>query len=656
MDGKNRRIGLVVDYLTSEYSENLIEGVVSYCKEHDIYPFIFPIGELNNTTLNNYNYQYVAVTSHLKKANIDGIIIVSGQQMHRTSREDFISFLEAFKSLPIINISMALDGIPSIVVNYEEAFEFLIQYLIDSQHCRKFGFIGVSSNSYDVQKRTEIFKEVLVRNSISLEDTVFWETNFDYSSAYHTLEDYYKKNRSFNFDAIVSLNDDMAFACMDFCKDLPNLSVPKDLLITGFDDINRSSLSTPTLTSINQQVVYQAYIAADSLCSILDGKKIPILQTVNAKVLLRQSSQKYEVDENKLNLKKEDVILDIAPVDNNRFSVFEWYKKRSQLFQAALFYSELNYETDIKNIGNLLTQELKNYGFHSVAIVVYEKPIEMNAPFSSFTLPEKAYLLGGFDYKTHFNSDNDFTPFSFNPREELLPPAYINNSSDGYIVSALFHNFFQYGYVVIRREKFDLTVYNLVVKALGNQIAACFSYTSIVDEKSKITDKYQKMDIIVHTDYLTGLRNRRGFIEFGNSFMNLAQAMSQTGIIIYCDIDGLKKINDNYGHEAGDIAIKAQGDILKNNFRRDDIIARLSGDEFAIVSPSLTVERFNEIKKNIENDCKKWKKESSVNFNLSLSMGYTEYPTKKLGYNLKELLAKADAALYKEKKQKKIRR
>lgn len=651
MDEKKRRIGLVVDYLTSEYSENLMDGVSSYCKEHDVNPFIFPIGELNNISTNDYNYQFVSAIAHVNEHNIDGLIIVSSQQMHKTSNEDFYSFLENFKSIPMVNISAALPGIPSVSVNYENGFESLIQYLVEYQHCRKFGFIGVASNAVDVKKRTDIFNKVLERNGISLDSVVFWNTNFEYSGAYHTIENWYKKNGTFDFDAIVSLNDDMAFACIDFCQNQLKLKVPQDLIVTGFDDIRRSSISEPTLTSVNQRIAEQAYIAAQTLCDMLDGKTVPKLQTIEGKAILRQSSQKYPIASlpDYLN----NALDETHPVLNDRFSVFEWYKKRQQIFQAAYFYSELNYDTDIKSIGELLTRELKNYGFHSVAIVIYEKPVEVASPFTSFELPENAILIGGFDYKTGFNTQKPFLPQFFYPRKKLLPDGFLNYTSDGFIVSSLFHNHFQYGYLVIRRDNFDLGVYSLIFKAIGNQLAACFSYTNIVDEKSKITDKYQKMDIIVHTDYLTGLRNRRGFIEFGSSFMNLAQSMSQRGLIIYCDMDGLKKINDNYGHESGDTAIKSIGVIIKNNFRENDIIAHLSGDEFAVLSPTLSVEHFFTIKNKIDADCKEWVWKTKSPFNLSVSMGYAEYPSEKTGYDLKALLAEADSSLYIDKQAKK---
>ena len=67
----------------------------------------------------------------------------------------------------------------------------------------------------------------------------------------------------------------MAFACIDFCQNQLKLKVPQDLIVTGFDDIRRSSISEPTLTSVNQRIAEQAYIAAQTLCDMLDGKTVP---------------------------------------------------------------------------------------------------------------------------------------------------------------------------------------------------------------------------------------------------------------------------------------------------------------------------------------------------------------------------------------------
>ena len=647
MGVRKKRIGLLIDYLVSEYCENLVDGISAYCKDNDIELLLFVIGEIYSSAPKTYNYQYVATTAHIREANVDGFVIVSGTQIHTMSQKEFLSYLRSYKSLPIVNISMELPEIPSIIVDCTQAFSSMIQYLITEQKCRKFALMGVDSKSYDVKTRTRIFKEVLRKNDISIKNTVFWKSNFEYERTYQILQDYHRKGKTFDFDAIVALNDNMAFSCMDFCQKQLGLKVPEDIIITGFDDINRASFFTPSLTTINQHVEYQGMKAAETLSKLIDKKKVPMLQIVNAEAVIRQSSNRIKSEEVNTKLLKFETELD------SRYAVTEWYNRRTQIYHAAQFYSGMHYDIDVTRVGKLLTTELIQFGFESFAIVVYENPIEQLYPYEYFNLPQKAYLISGYDSTTGFNFAEKSIDIEFNPNECIIPEGYMQFTGDGSVVLAVYHNTIQYGYLIVKHSDYDLGVYDLIAKAIANQLASSSTYTQMVKERSAISDRFRKLDVIAHTDELTGLKNRRGFMELGQATMNFAETIGQSGLVIYCDMDGLKKINDNYGHEAGDKAIIAQGNILRNNFRSNDIVGRIGGDEFCIISPNLKEEDFKHIKEKIMNDCVKWTEENKSPYALSISMGYISYPDEDIGFNLTQLLADADSSLYVEKRRKK---
>lgn len=120
-------------------------------------------------------------------------------------------------------------------------------------------------------------------------------------------------------------------------------------------------------------------------------------------------------------------------------------------------------------------------------------------------------------------------------------------------------------------------------------------------------------------------------------------------------MDGLKQINDTYGHAAGDRAIKAESILLKKEFRNSDIIGRLGGDKFCIVAAGMTVAKFNTIKKHLYENCEAWNKKSGELFTLSISIGYALFTPEIKEYNIKELLEIADASLYEEKNKKKAK-
>jgi len=651
MSERRYRVAIIIDYITSEYSNLLLDGIKTACKEQNIELLIMPIGEIHNLQ-DSFGYQNLAVTGLLKNSNVDGIIFATGTQMHFATKPELSSYIKSYKTLPCVSISVEIPGIPSIVVESEKAYKELIEHLIKAQKCKKFGVMGVRSNSSEVRARTRIIKTTLEENGIDIKDVFFWKANFDYSSTMNELNVYYEESQSFDFDCIICLNDEMAFATIDFCKK-HNLNIPDDVVITGFDDIDRDKLAIPTLSTINQRIYDQGYESAIIVKNMIDGITVPKKTVVDSLAILRQSTNRHNFNH------KDNEFL---AVDHNweeenygNYAATEWYQKKSQMFQINRFYSEMQYDMSQEQLRRRLNNDAKSFGVQALAIVLYDSPIEMSAPFDYFTVPKKAELFTAFDYVTGFDSNKQDEKIIFNPSKKILPDNILHFDGEGDYVLSLYHNTLQYGYIVLRRGDYDIAIYDLLSKIFSTIISSVHSFALVNNEHTKFQQEYNRLDIIANTDELTGLYNRRGLYELGQTTLKYAKAMNQVGLIVYSDMDGLKKINDVYGHEAGDRAILAESIIFKGNFRSNDIISRIGGDEFVMICPGLTKEAFERIRKQIDDDCRMWSETSHAQYVLSVSMGCIEYPNEKVGYQLTPLLSEADALLYMEKRRKKSR-
>ena len=141
--------------------------------------------------------------------------------------------------------------------------------------------------------------------------------------------------------------------------------------------------------------------------------------------------------------------------------------------------------------------------------------------------------------------------------------------------------------------------------------------------------------------------NRRGFMEKADKELKRAAKNGQSGMVFFADMDGLKKINDTYGHKIGDIAIKTEAKVLTSAFRNSDIVGRLSGDEFAIVSTGITKKNLDSIRTRIDLLNITLSKEAGLPLSLSLSLGSVSFTPDNI--ELDSLLSKADQKLYEEK-------
>jgi diguanylate cyclase (GGDEF)-like protein/PAS domain S-box-containing protein len=147
------------------------------------------------------------------------------------------------------------------------------------------------------------------------------------------------------------------------------------------------------------------------------------------------------------------------------------------------------------------------------------------------------------------------------------------------------------------------------------------------------------------TDDLTGLYNRRGFSTLAERQLALALRGHQPLLLIFADVDGLKTINDTYGHAAGDQALRDTAAILRATYRSADIIARLGGDEFTVFPVNAIESSGGILTDRLDEAVARHAKQSDRPFTLSLTAGLArvdpaECPT------IEGLLAQADRALY----------
>lgn len=151
-------------------------------------------------------------------------------------------------------------------------------------------------------------------------------------------------------------------------------------------------------------------------------------------------------------------------------------------------------------------------------------------------------------------------------------------------------------------------------------------------------------------DPLTGLHNRRGFFLLAEQqIKSIGRSSRNRGFLIcLADLDGLKQINDNFGHASGDKALSAAGEILKAAFRQSDVIARLGGDEFAVMSLDGREQDEKILRGRLENYLKNYKECRDWPFPFSLSFGFV-YCHPRNPRSIEDLLAEADRAMYRQK-------
>jgi diguanylate cyclase (GGDEF)-like protein len=156
------------------------------------------------------------------------------------------------------------------------------------------------------------------------------------------------------------------------------------------------------------------------------------------------------------------------------------------------------------------------------------------------------------------------------------------------------------------------------------------------------------------SDELTGLYNRRGFFILAEQQIKIANRTKRGMLLVSADLDGLKKINDGFGHHEGDRAIVDAGQILRQSFRESDIISRIGGDEFMILiteKPEITAEvLFSRLRKNLEIHNRRLQRPYPFSISMGVAAFDPQNPT-----DLNSLLIAADKSMYESKRKQRKR-
>jgi diguanylate cyclase (GGDEF)-like protein len=150
------------------------------------------------------------------------------------------------------------------------------------------------------------------------------------------------------------------------------------------------------------------------------------------------------------------------------------------------------------------------------------------------------------------------------------------------------------------------------------------------------------------TDDLTSLYNRRGFFAAATQLLKLATRNTNSLLLLFCDFDNLKEINDTFGHREGDLALIRTADALEHTFRSADVLARIGGDEFAVLAMETSEQGEELFRRRLEKSLKK-ANAGETRFQLSVSVGAARFDPKR-AVSLGELMLEADQAMYEEKR------
>ena len=227
------------------------------------------------------------------------------------------------------------------------------------------------------------------------------------------------------------------------------------------------------------------------------------------------------------------------------------------------------------------------------------------------------------------------------------------------VVSPLFVGADIYGFLVN-----EIDTKNLVnVAPVAIQLSVTLKSLLMIEQQNRVKQKLQnsierfirdntKLDEISKQDELTGLFNRRGFIANVEKVLSDPINKDKVAILCFADMDNLKMVNDKFGHDDGDFALRTIAGVLRESFRVNDIIGRLGGDEFVVLAITGMDCDISGMKDRIERVTKRYNEKAGKPYPIAMSTGIYKFKCSP-DVNIYDILDCADRLLYEEKARKK---
>ena len=593
------RIGLIVQDLNSDYSREILKGVEKYCSENNIELFVF-IARSKNWAYGTFDYQYFACTSLITEKNLDGILLITNTYLENLSDDEKAGVINQLRILPLVSIGAELEGVPSTQTNCKIGMEKLLEHLYKEHNSRRFAFMMPTTDSQDILDRKAAFDEFVNKYNIQFDPKNFIRAEYTFEEAQFALDRLNISKENIDFDTLVTCGDDVAFGSIDYF---------------------RSKGINPPLTSVDQRLDLQAYYAAKNVHQIINDK----------------------------NFKAENILIDSEPIfrgsccsnigtENRTTTQSLIFSRTNQLTQFQFFLQAMQSTNTSAEMKEILMFNLQNFGFGSCVICTYDEPIKHKQE-NPFVLPERATVYVAYSESI---SSTDFESTVINPKLQIIPENFKFSEGKSVIVVPLFNTWWQYGYALFTApEGIDYELYEVIFNAVG--IAISSSHVLFLKEKEA-----KSLENRTVTDNMTQVLNREGLMKYGAQAIKNAIIEGRGGLVFFGDMNRLKRINDELGHEAGDRAILAEVKLLRESFRESDLIGRLGGDEFAIIAIGMPARKFPSIKRKLSQITDNYNKNSGEPFNVSISLGFAEITQD--NHDLAELLNEADMHQYEEKR------
>lgn len=628
-----KQIAVMMCAVNLDNQRKMLEGMIDAAKETDSNLYVFTnyisYREKEENIQGAYQIMYLP-----DMQAFDAAIIAPNTIQYPTAAEQAAQAVYD-SGIPAVSIDMELPGMSYIGISSYEIEMAMMEHFILEHDCDEIYYVSGPLFHTEGEKRYRAYCDALEKHGMELKEEYVYHGFFNTESGEAAAEEFLKDGKC--PQAIVCGNDAMAIGVIQALK-RHGYHIPEDVLVAGFDNGELSELQSPTLTTVNKNQHEVGYRAVYDVLAQIDGapqKK----QYVPCKLEIRRSCGcRFDVTADVEHLKERYVYnqvltQNVSDIMRNMMADFAGMETPGELVEALKKYIM---QTDIENFYLCLCDKERLFQIPDGDLSGALDILQVNTNYTDRIHVPLAYEGG------------EFRSYGKFPKGLVLPEECRNRSGGNcYVVATIFYQRCCYGYCVSGNSSLPLehSLYYSWLMNIGIGLENIRKWMLLKDTVVKLNGMWVY-------DMLTHLYNRAGFFHYAKTMLEDMQKDDEEVFLLFMDIDGLKQVNDEFGHEAGDELIRGMAEIIKQCLTESQIAMRYGGDEFVIFGSVQGESMIDSLIDDIRTAMARRNRRKGMEHELRASIGASKYRAHEI-LNLDELIEQADKRMYEEKRRKK---
>lgn len=618
-------IAVFVAGLDEEYQNNIIVGINEFSRKNNINVSYFAaFGGMIESRLFDIGEYSIYGLANLEK--FDGAILMTNTINDNTQKEEIS---QRIKDSGIPAVVFDCDNISefyNISIDNTKAMREMVRHVIKEHGAKTINYISGPMSNPEAVERLLAFREVMAENNLPVDEERIYYGEFRRFDGHDAIEEYMQSGLPLP-DAFICANDAMALSAISTLEKY-GFCIPLDVIVTGFDYTYSARNYCPALTSVKRPLSQMGTMACKVLLDLINHKQ-PVHEQLEADCVFTESCGCPAVVETNYSEFRKTTYNNIENTNSNI--------RKLNILSARLADTETT--ADYYAVIEDFVKELECEHFSLCLVCGLMERYKLN----SFNDSENSFERMSAPIIWNNGISNSIEYFN---GEDMFPVPQTKGGNINYFLPLHFRSKLL-GYYIVTNSDFPINslLCHTFTMAVSNSIENLCKISHI----NKAMEELNRVYVI---DPLCNIYNRNGFIKHADEVFKDCVANEKTVMLSFIDMDGLKFINDNYGHDEGDFAIKELANVIKECCEDGDICARFGGDEFVIFNRNANEDSCHILEQRFNAKLEHHNSIVTKPYKISASIGSVIEKVDST-YTLFKIVKMADEVMYEVKKNKK---